>query len=203
MPRSETTPAPANSQNPATQDPAKQVYSSTARAFHWSIALLVLITAPIGFQMAERGRANIWDATTNTMYSSHKLIGLIILALMIARLTYRLMHGAPASYPTLTTPQKAVSHAVHWSLYALLIAVPIGGYLGISYFPALDIFGVKIPGLVTPNEATAKQVLAIHGIAATALIGLIALHLGGAAYHLIIKGDGVVGRMWLRARKPD
>lgn len=200
MPRSETTPA---NLDPANLDPAKQVYSPTARAFHWFIALLVLVTAPIGFMMAERGRANIWDATTNTMYSTHKLIGLIILALMIARLTYRLTHGAPASYPTLTTPQKAVSHAVHWSLYALLIAVPIGGYLGISYFPALNIFGVPIPGFVTPNEATAKQVLAIHGIAATVLVGLIALHLGGAAYHLLVKGDGVVGRMWLRARKTD
>lgn len=198
MPRSETTPTTASN-----QDPANQVYSPTARAFHWSVALLVLITAPIGFQMAERGRANIWDATTNTMYSTHKLIGLIILALMIARLAYRLMHGAPASYPTLTVPQKAISHAVHWSLYVLLIAVPIGGYLGISYYPALNIFGVAIPGLVTPNEATAKQVFVIHGLAATALVGLIVMHLGGAAYHLLVKGDGVVGRMWLRARKVE
>jgi cytochrome b561 len=201
MPRSE----PQIPAQPIRPDPSiphgsrELVYSPVARMFHWTVAALVLITAPIGFIMADRGRADIWDATTNTLYSTHKLIGLIILTLMIARWIYRLTHGAPPSYAGLTPAQKGMSHAVHWSLYVLLVAVPIGGWLGISYYPALDIFGFKVPGLVTPNEETAKQVLAAHGIGACVLLTLVGLHLAGAAYHALIKSDGVLGRMWLRA----
>lgn len=194
MPRADT--SPNSNASKSIQPSAPLVYSPTARAFHWTVALLVLITAPIGFIMADRGARNIWDATTNQLYSSHKLIGLIILALMIARLTYRLLHGAPASEPSLTSAQKGVSHAVHWTLYLLLIAVPVGGYLGISYYPALDVFGFKVPGLVTPNEAMAKEVFKMHALGALVLLGLIGLHLAGSAYHALVKCDGVLARMW-------
>lgn len=187
MPRSDTRPTPHSR--------AHLTYSPTARVLHWTVAALVLITAPIGFIMADRGARDIWDATTNTLYSSHKLIGLIILALMIARLVFRLSHGAPDPEPTLTPVEKTVSEGVHWAIYAMLFAVPIGGYLGISYYPALDIFGVKVPGLVTPNEDTAKVVLKWHGYAAIALLGLIAMHIGAALMHGFIKKDGVLSRM--------
>ena len=188
MPRSD-----APSKNPSRY--AHLTYSPTARLLHWSVAVLVLITAPIGFIMADRGERNIWDATTNNMYSAHKLIGLTILALMIARIVYRLTHGAPEPEPTLTPVEKSVSGTVHWVIYALLLAVPIGGYLGISYYPALDIFGVKVPGLVTPNEDMAKVVFKWHGLAATVLLGLAALHIGAALMHAIVKKDGVLSRM--------
>ena len=171
------------------------VYSPVARGLHWSVAVLVLVTAPIGLIMADRGARDIWDATTNNLYSMHKLIGLTILALMIARLAYRVSHGAPPPEPTLTPVEKGVSTVVHWAIYLMLFAVPIGGYLGISYYPALDIFGVKVPGLVTPNEDTAKAVFKLHGLGAFVLLGLVALHIGAALMHGFVKKDGVLGRM--------
>lgn len=174
---------------------AHLTYAPTARLLHWSIAALVLITAPIGFIMADRGARNIWDATTNTLYSSHKLIGLIILALMIVRIVYRLTQGAPEPEPTLTPVEKGVSEGVHWVMYVLLLAVPIGGYLGIAYYPALDVFGVKVPGVVTPNEDMAKIIFNLHSYAAIALLGLIAMHIGAALMHAFVKKDGVLSRM--------
>ena len=171
------------------------VYSPVARGLHWSVAVLVLVTAPIGLIMADRGARDIWDATTNNLYSTHKLIGLTILTLMIARLAYRVSHGAPPPEPTLTPVEKGVSTVVHWAIYFMLFAVPIGGYLGISYYPALDIFGVKVPGLVTPNEDTAKAVFKLHGLGAFVLLGLVALHIGAALMHGFVKKDGVLGRM--------
>lgn len=187
MPRSDARPTP--------QSRAHLTYSPTARTLHWTVATLVLVTAPIGFIMADRGERNIWDATTNNLYSAHKLIGLTILVLMIARLVYRLSHGAPSPEPTLTPVEKAVSETVHWAIYAMLFIVPIGGYLGISYYPALDIFGVKVPGLVTPNEETAKFVFKLHAYAAVVLLGLAGMHIGAALMHRIVKKDGVLSRM--------
>jgi cytochrome b561 len=183
----------------------ERVYSPVARFFHWAVATLVLVTAPIGFMMADRMDVKIADeaakaafeATTNAMYSWHKLIGVTILLLMIGRWTYRLVHGAPRSEPSLTAAQKGVSHAVHWSLYVLLLAVPIGGYLGIAYGGYLDVFGVRLPSFgIAQNEKLSESVLQLHGTAATILLGFVALHLAGSAYHSLVKGDGVVARMW-------
>lgn len=171
-------------------------YSATAKLFHWLVALLVLVTVPIGVIMAERGRADIWDATTNQLYSTHKLIGLTILALMVLRLAYRLTAGAPAPAASLSGAQRLVSGTVHWLLYLLLIGVAIGGWLGISYFGALNAFGIQIPALVAKNEDMAKQIFVIHAIAGYTIAGLVALHIAGAMFHLLVARDGVFGRMW-------
>ena len=143
-----------------------------------------------------------FEATTNTMYSWHKLIGVLILTLMIARWTYRLTQGAPKSEPTLTPLQKGVSHAVHWSLYVLLLGVPIGGYLGIALYPALDVFGMKFPSFgIASDEKLAETVFKLHGWGATILLALVALHISGGLFHLFVKGDGVMARMWPGSRK--
>jgi cytochrome b561 len=171
-------------------------YSATAKFFHWTVAALVLVTVPIGIIMAERGRANIWDATTNQLYSSHKLIGLAILALMVLRVLYRLTAGAPAPAASLSPAQRFVSSSVHGLLYVLLIGVAIGGWLGISYFGALNAFGIQIPALVAKNEAMAKEIFVYHAIGGLAIAGLVLLHISGALFHLFIARDGVFGRMW-------
>jgi hypothetical protein len=80
-----------------------------------------------------------------------------ILIVVFWRLVYRLTRGAPPDEPTLEPWQKVASHANHWGLYLLLVAAPVAGYVGISLFPALDIFGlVKLPGIVAPDKAAAS-----------------------------------------------
>jgi len=187
-----------------------QVYRAPARALHWSIALLVLVTLPVGFIMVDRSDVKFADgdttkaafeATTNLMYDWHKVIGITILALMVARLAYRLIVGAPRSEPYLPSWEKGLSHAVHWSMYALLFAVPIAGYLGISYGDYLTTFGVKLPGLVALHEGDnhdkiSEQIFTLHKLGAIALVALVALHVAGALYHKLVRGDGVLNRMW-------
>jgi cytochrome b561 len=191
MPQAGTSTRPVSATNPQLE-----IYSPAARHFHWLTAALVLVQVPLGVYMAYRGNTlDIWDGLTNTLYSSHKLIGITILFVVLARLWYRLSHGAPADEPTLEPWQKLASHANHWALYAMLILVPIGGYLGISYYPALDIFGVKLPGLVSPNEDMAKTVFKMHGLAAFVLVLLFLVHVAAALYHRIVRKDGVLTRM--------
>ena len=180
--------------SPARPEP---IYSATARFFHWIVALLVAVMAVTGFAMVYRGKdLNIWDSLTNNLYSTHKALGLVVLALVVLRLLYRLIAGRPSDEATITPFQRVASHTVHWSLYALLIAIPIGGWLGVSLFPALDVFGLfQIPALMAPDKALSEQVLWVHGLAAYILLGLIAIHIAAALYHHFIRGDGVLARM--------
>lgn len=182
---------------------ATETYSRTARALHWITVALVAIQVPVGVYMAYRGNTlNVWDKLTGALYSGHKLVGVIILALVLWRLAYRFTRGAPPDEPTLEPWQKLASHANHWGLYGLLVAVPLAGYVGISLFPALDIFGLfKLPGLVAPDKAAASTAFAVHMALAIALVLFIGLHVAAALFHHFVRKDNVLGRMIPRLRR--
>lgn len=173
-------------------------YSAVARSLHWITAIAVVAMIPVGLTMSYRGNVlDIWDGLTNSLYSGHKLLGFLVLWVMVGRLAYRLLHGAPPDVPTLAWWEKAVSHTVHWLLYGLLLVVPILGWIGVSLYPALDIFGLfNLPALAKPDEDAAKRVLDIHGKLALTLGALALLHIAAALYHRLIRRDGVMRRMW-------
>jgi len=190
----------------AMSDTREATYSTGARHFHWWTVALLAVQVPLGLYMVYRGSfLQIWDGLTNALYSSHKTLGLVILALVVARLLYRLTHGAPADEPTIEWWQKAASHATHWSLYLLLILVPLVGWLGISLYGARDVFGIAtIPPLAPVNGDAADAVLALHRYLALLTVALIAMHVGAAVVlHYFIRGDGVLARMlpWAGVRK--
>ncbi|MFV0369983.1 MAG: cytochrome b [Hyphomicrobiaceae bacterium] len=189
--------APENAPVGHAGQPQVEVYSPTARRFHWYVVALILVQFPLGWSMTYRGgELNIWDSLTNTLYSSHKLIGIIILLVVILRLGYRLVHGAPKEEPTLETWHRHASATNHWGLYALLVVVPVLGWLGVSYYPALDIFGLfKLPGLVASNKEMAEAVFGYHEFAAAVLLALVGIHIAAALYHYFIRGDNVLARM--------
>ena len=172
-------------------------YSSTARRLHWWTVLFLIIQIPLGFAMAYRGNTlDIWDATTDRLYSGHKLLGMVLLILVLVRLVYRLKNGAPADEPTLNAFEKFASHATHWTLYLLLILVPLVGWLGISLYGAREVFGViSIPGLMPQNTDAAAQMFMWHKLGAIAVILVAGMHIAAALFHYLIKKDGVLARM--------
>lgn len=173
------------------------VYSPMARRFHWITVAAVFVMVPLGFAMSYRGNTlNIWDGVTDALYSSHKLIGFLLLWLTAGRLIYRLVHGAPPDEPTLEWWQKAGSHLLHWALYGLLLIVPLLGWIGVSLFPSLMVFNLfGLPPLASPDEVAAKRVLAIHGWLAILLALFVCAHIGAALFHHVIRKDGVLRRM--------
>lgn len=183
------------------------VYSPRARLYHWLTALLVFIQFPIGAYMTYRGyemtyiddkgetKTGLFDATTGFLYDSHKLIGITILAIVLARLIYRLRNGAPASDSSVPPALVGVSHLVHWSIYALLVIVPIGGYLGVSYYGATDAFGLPLLALTGKDQKFSETIFAWHGTGAKILFALVALHIAAAIYHRVVRKDRVVERM--------
>ncbi len=174
-----------------------EIYSRIARTLHWTTVVLLAVQIPVGVYMVYRGSSlNLWDNLTNTLYSSHKLVGVTILFIVLWRLVYRLTRGAPADEPTIEPWQRVVSRLNHWGLYALLIAAPIAGYIGVSLFPALNIFGaISLPAVTAPDKEAAKSVFEIHRLLVLLLVLLAALHVGAALFHYLIRKDNVLGRM--------
>ena len=173
-------------------------YSARARRMHWFTVAFLLLLFPIGIAMDWRGNhLGIWDSTTNNLYGVHRLLGFVLLVFIaVPRLTWRLMVGAPADEPGLAPWQRFASHVTHWALYALLIAVPLGGWMGTQLYGALDVLGLfNLPAFLAPNKAAAERVLWLHALGAFALLALIGGHIGAALYHHFIRGDGVLRRM--------
>jgi cytochrome b561 len=178
------------------QAPQDATYSPLARRFHWWTVLFVAVQIPMGLYMTYRGGVlNVFDVVTNTLYDSHKLLGLVIFLLVIARLGYRLVHGAPPDEPTLKWWQKSASHATHWGLYLMLLVVPMLGYIGISLYPALAVFDIPLPAITPSDMAAAQRVFAAHYLGAILLLLLVGAHVGAALFHYLIRRDGVLARM--------
>ena len=196
------------------QDPAHTLptYTPAARKFHWWVALLVLIQIPLGLYMVYRGDEmagvndkgepvkGVWNGIndnglTDNLFSSHKLLGITIFLIVLFRLFYRLTRGVPPSDPSVPPALTGAGHFVHWTIYLLLILVPIGGYVATSYYGGLDVFGLHLPAVSAKDEKFAEVLFGYHGLAAEILLVVAALHIGGALYHKLVRKDRVVERM--------
>jgi cytochrome b561 len=179
-------------------DAAATKFSVMQRVLHWIVAVCVLALLPIGFWMADRGEAGLWDNLTGNLYASHKTVGFIVLWLVIWRIILRARRAAP-SYPSSVPAmiQILAKKTQRW-MYILLLAMPLTGWAGVTAFPALNIFaGLHLPAMpfIPQDQALAKQIFEVHGWLAIALCVLVALHVAGALKHKLIDRDGVFEHM--------
>lgn len=172
-------------------------YPATSKLLHWLIAVCVLTTAPVAIAMTRMAEGPSRDA----LYNFHKSLGVTILILMALRLINRVVAGAPVADPGILPWQKTVSSIVHASLYGLLLAMPIAGYIANSLFgAATPVFGLfDLPPIVAKNEALSEQLFALHRWAGYLLVVMVATHIAAALYHAFIRRDDVLKRMLPRA----
>jgi cytochrome b561 len=168
-------------------------YPATSKLIHWLVAVCVLITAPVAIAMTRVSEG----PTQDILYNFHKSLGVLILILMTLRLINRLAVGAPIADPSIESWQKTVSSVVHTSLYVLLLAMPIAGYVANSAFGAVTpFFGLfDLPPIVDKNEALATQLFTIHRWVGWLVIMLVLMHVSAALHHYLIRRDQVLQRM--------
>lgn len=177
----------------ATSDPARRRYSGVAMAFHWAIAILVIMN----WQIAERAE-QFEGPMRGTIMGYHKAWGMTILALTLGRLTWRLTHPVPPMPAHYAAWERALARTVHVIFYVLLIGLPLGGWLASSLAERpVDFFGLfTIPSLpVGKDEGLAKQIFEFHESGAKFLLILAGLHLLGVVKHLVVDRDGELFRM--------
>ena len=167
-------------------------YDGVAQSFHWLVVLLVALQyaskwLPAGFAGLAKAQMRAW----------HNGIGPAILLLMLARLAWRLTHRVPPPPSDLPVPLQLLSRGTHWLFYAILVLLPVLGWIAVSGYggSATLLRLVPLPPLAPRDAALAGRVGHAHAILAWALLGVIALHVAGALYHALVKRDGVVRRM--------
>ncbi|MCS7268418.1 MAG: cytochrome b [Geminicoccaceae bacterium] len=168
------------------------------RLFHWVTALLVLGQWLLGRYMVGLGPEALTEKFV--LYQRHKSLGLVILALTLLRLVWRLLEPArPAHPPTMPLWQRRAAAVNHALLYLLLLAMPITGFLAAAASPLgipTLLFGViPIPHPIGPDARLEAFLLGLHQFEGWVLAALLALHVGAALKHHLIDRDRVLVRM--------
>ena len=183
----------ATTRVPAGPASLRRGYDPVAKAFHWLVVALLAaqyatkLILPYVLPKSAEDAVNAW----------HLSIGSTILLAMLLRLAWRLTHPPPPPPEDLPPALRLLSRANHWAFYAVLIALPLLGWIAANaYGVTVYLAGlVPLPALVSPDKAFAERVGHVHGAVALLLLALIALHVAGALYHAVVKRDGVVQRM--------
>jgi cytochrome b561 len=165
-------------------------YDSTTIAFHWAVFVLVAFQW-IGAQTIDyfpRGPLRV-DAR-----STHIVFGIVLGALLIARMVWRATGGRrlPAAD---SGPLQILAKATHYALYLLIIAmVSVGIFL--AWTRGDSLFNVfTIPAFGGGDHALAENVQDIHADIGWAIVALVGLHAAAALFHRYVWRDGVLGRM--------
>jgi cytochrome b561 len=180
--------------------PASPKYTSLQRLLHWAVAIMAIGGLAAGLTLGILGFKGVTDllgaATRNFIYTYHKTFGLIVLAAMLIRLVVKLKQGAPAYEPPLERWQAIISGLVHKALYVCLIAMPILGWMATdaSNYP-VEFFSWSLPQFIDKDKDLGALLYEVHGILGWVLTGLLAMHVGAAMMHWLVKRDGVISRM--------
>lgn len=169
-------------------------YDRMSRILHWLTALMVLAMIPAGLVMTETDNKALQD----TLFILHKNSGALLIVLIVLRLIWRATHPAPPLPDSLPAIQKFAARATHIALYLLLIVMAVSGFVRVRAggFPIEMLDALGLPPFIARNETLAATAKSIHARAKFALMLFIALHVGAAAYHGLVRKDGVFSRMW-------
>lgn len=185
---------PASSVNKITRIAAgddRTVYDNVSVFLHWLTALLVLSQ----FALAETWK---WFArpTRHLMIVSHMSFGIILSAVIVARLAWRLLPGHQVA-PAVSGWTEMASKGIHYLLYAMLAAEAVLGFvLRWAGDESMSFFGLLIPPPFAPfSKAAHHQLGELHELNGWAIIILAAGHAAAALYHHYVLRDRVLSRM--------
>ena len=169
-------------------------YTRTAIVLHWLIAALVVTMILLGQVMTEVPRQT---PLRGALFNLHKSLGLVVLALVLVRLAWRFGHRPPALPLDLPRWNRQLANFTHGGFYVLLLAQPMLGYVA-SVFGKFGVkfFGLPLPAWGSDNPAVREPFLLAHHLVADLLVGLIALHLAGVAWHRFGGREQLWRRMW-------
>ena len=168
-------------------------YGIIAKGFHWSVFVLIAGLLGVGLYMTSQ----TFTPEIFTLYKWHKTLGVIALALITARLVWRLLSPPPALPADTSVLEKWAAHGTHTLLYVLILVMPLSGWIMSSAapFPNLILGNVQLPALVAQDEAIANLFASIHFWSGRLLIAVLAIHISAALFHHFVRKDQILARM--------
>jgi len=186
-----------------TSDSAQQRYSAVAMVLHWTIAALIVFNLSVGFFMEGLAPPLKW-----IIVPLHFSSGITVLTLSVLRLLWRLTHRPPPLSKHLSDWERTCAHAAHWTMYVLMFALPITGWITISSHPQPPGGGPLLWGLVhlpligpiahldeTVQKSVNDAFATAHSVGGYLFLALFVLHVAAALKHQFFDGERQLARM--------
>lgn len=168
-------------------------WSAPAKFFHWLIAALILAQIVLGLAAVN------WPLSPAklNLFVWHKSTGMLILALVALRLLWRLAHHAPSLPEGTPAWERHAAHASHFFLYALMLALPLSGWViaSASGIPFSIFWRIPLPAIAAVDRDVADGAARIHFWLLAVFIPLLIIHVGAALRHHYVKHNDVLRRM--------
>jgi cytochrome b561 len=172
---------------------ASSRYSSASIAMHW-LMLLLLVGVYACIELRELYPKG--SDPREALKSWHFTLGLTVFVLVWLRLLLRLTSPTPPIEPTPAGWQTILTKLVHIALYALMIAMPLAGWLILSgEGKPIPFWGLDLPALMGKNKELAETLEEIHETAGLVGYYLIGLHAVAALFHHYFLKDNTLVRM--------
>jgi cytochrome b561 len=169
-------------------------YGSISIALHW--LMLILLVAVYAFielrEIYPKG-----SDPREAMKAWHFMLGLSVLGLLGLRVIARVLSGpVPPIKPTPSKAQHLVAALIHLALYALMLGMPLAGWLILSASgKPIPFFGMQLPALIAENKELAKQIKEVHEAGGTIGYILVGVHAAAALVHHYVTKDNTLKRM--------
>jgi cytochrome b561 len=175
-------------------------YGIAAIALHWLLAVLITALVVMGIYMVRLPDVG-FSTTKIILVLIHKEIGMVVLGLAVVRLAWRLWNVLPRLVETLPEWQKVTAIFVHLCFYALMLALPITGWLMSSAagIPVSVLNLVTLPDFLPHDEFLFERLRLIHDWLGYAIALLICLHAGAAlGHHFVLRDETLRKMLWSR-----
>jgi cytochrome b561 len=174
------------------------VYPLSVSLLHWALAAALIGNLALGWMLDDN----------EDLVGLHRSIGIAILGLVVIRLVnrLRLRRALPDSVNEPGSLTRFAEHAVHFMLYAAMLAIPLLGWMKTDAAGhPVSFFGLfSLPPLLGRNHALSHWLGVAHAAAAYGLVGLIALHVSAAVIHRFVTSENVLARILpFRGRSVD
>ena len=169
-------------------------YTPLAKLLHWLGAALMIAQFVIAYFMPHIGR----NTKPDTIINLHFSFGVVILAVVIVRLSWRWTHSEPAPLDGIPPWQVKSARVVHAIFYLLLFAIPVLGWMNASWRGFdVSVFGLfTLPRLMATRAAGFGWTGDVHIILSWyVMLTFIGLHVAAALYHALVRRDRVLARM--------
>ena len=163
-------------------------------AMHWLIAIVTIGLFALGLYMTGLGYMDRWYHTAPYIRQG---IGMLLLAAIVWRSAWALVNPKPEPVAPMRAWERLGAAIAHVSMYVLLLAVPVTGYLILTADGrGVDVFGwFSVPAVVAHLPHQSDIAGNIHLYLAVALIVIAAVHAAAAVKHHFWNRDATLLRM--------
>ncbi|WP_051002371.1 cytochrome b [Magnetospirillum molischianum] len=167
-------------------------FDTVTMAFHWGMALVIVALWGAGHVI----EGMIDGPPRSELIGLHKVMGVVILALVVSRLAWRFTHRPPRSLPSTPAFERLMSSLAHAALYVLMLALPLGGILmSQSGGHPVTALGFELPLLVGKDAALHELFEFGHQSLGWVLALVLLAHVGAALRHHFVQKDATLRRM--------